>query len=456
MLAFFVRVGRVGAASLALLACGSSVSISSQKEEPVVPPEPPPPDPPPPDEPLGICGTPARDPLLVVTEGTEVAIVYGDGSRRLLDAGFGMLPDGDPRLRWMLDGERLILLAATRQLQGGIEANALISAFDAEGELLFRIAQPGVELSGVATGDDGSFIVSRYAYAGQSDYAWIRDGAAEVLPKEVTPLRGRYTGGVVRARMDGTGVFYELATKVATTAASTVGAVSTVARGDAFVSIHDDSPIRLWVERPSGAVAFDLETIDVPAGTLQPVSSSAQHLLLQHQDSAQAWRIDLVDGGNVALPLEPPDGGPPEAMSYCRPPPVVGSGGEVLMVGGTDALRFQTFTPETSAWQTLGQPIRAIETAGGFEHHGTWVVQGVVGTFCPGPVGDGDTGLAGMSTQVVRPGVGAYVLEGDVVAVLRDGGTCVGYAEFGGDVEVLDINSGKVTPLSGAGFAFWQ
>lgn len=367
-----------------------------------------------------------------------------------------MLPDGEPRLRWLLDGERVVLLAATRQLQGSIQANGLISGFDENGALLFRIGQPGVELSGVATGDDGSFLVSRYAYAGQSDYAWVRDGAVEALPLEVTPLDGRYTDGVVRARMGTASVFYELASKVVIPVASAVGAVSTVARADAFVSIHDESPIRMWVERASGASDFELGTVSAPANMLQPVSSSSRHLLLQHQETTQAWRVDLVDGGHLALPTAPPDGGPPEEMAYCRPPPIVGTGGEVLMVGGTDALRFQVFSPETDVWQTLGQPIRAIETAGGFEHDGTWVLHGVVGTFCPGIVADGTTGLPGSSTQVVRPGVGAYVLEGDAVVALRDGGTCVAYNTLDGGVEVLDVTTGEITPLSGRGFAFWQ
>lgn len=444
-------------AGWALTGCGSSVSVSGGEPPPEAnPPAPEPPVPPPPEpEAPGLCGTPASDPFLAVSDGTEVAIVYGDGSRRRLDAGFDLLPPGEPRLRWILDGERLIILAASRQFQGGIQNHGLISAYDAKGELLFRIDQPGVELSGVATGDDGSFVLSRYASPGQSDYAWVRDGALEVLPEEVTPLTGRYAGRTIRARVNGQAAFYDLETQDTTPVATAVGAVSTVVRGDAWVSLHEGAPPRLWVERPSETTGIDLETVDVPADALQIVSFSGRYLLLHHQDTARTWRVDLEDDDDLPLPVDPPDGGPPPAMSYCRPPPVVGSGGEVLMVGGTEAITFQTFAPETTTWTSLGQPVHSVETTHGIERDGTWVLEGVVGTFCPGPVAPGADGLSGRSTQVVRPGVGAYAFEEDVAVVLRAGGACAGVSAFEGRIEVLDVETGETTRLEGGSFGFW-
>ena len=444
-----------------LTACGTRVTVNDDRE-PTAPPSPTTPptaEPDPSPTPTGRCGVPESEPVMTLHDGEGLAILYADGTSRALDVGFDALPEGNRTLRSLADGGHVATFASSIQVNGGIEADSVVSLFDAQGTLLWRMDGPGYVAGGVALADDGTLLMSRSFYDPDfgGDDVVVRDGVIEPVPSDLSLIHGGWVAdGIVRATYGGAPAFYDVNAGVTTIVASAEGAIWSQAFDQGFLSLHEGKSVPwLFVDRYGDSQLLTLDGIDEAAAALVRVAATGEHVLLRSQDTLRHWRVALASGDAIELPSSTPLGPPPDEMSYCSPPPSLGSTGEVLMVGGQQTLSFQSFDPATNAWATLGQPVNHVETTSAFERDGTWILNGVVGTFCPGPVGEGDVGLAGVSTQVVSVELGAHhVIDAWDYADVAEGGTCVGYVNDEG-VHLLDLLTAETTLVGEGGFSWW-
>jgi hypothetical protein len=282
----------------------------------------------------------------------------------------------------------------------------------------------------------------------------------EPVPTNLTLMHGWVAESIVRASVDGAPAFYDVMSGVTTMVGSAEGALFSHAFSEGYLSLHEGKTVPwLYVDRYDDSQWLTLDAIDEPATALQRIATSDHHVLFESQDTGRRWRVAIgpnTSGETIELPLTTPMGDPPEAMSYCTPPPMLGSSGEVLMIGGSEGIHFQTYDPAGPTWDTLGQPVHQVETTSAFETDGTWILNGVVGTFCPGPVGSGDVGLSGLSTQVVSPSLGAHhVIDAWDYASVAEGGSCVGYVNEEG-IHVLDLLTAETKLLGEGGFSWWR
>ena len=311
----------------------------------------------------------------------------------------------------------------------------------------------------MALAGDGTLVMSRYYYDATfgGDYVVVRNGMMDPLPKNLAPMHGWIQDSVVRATVHGEPAFHHVGTGVTTMIGSAEGAIWSQAFDDGFLSLHEGKTVPwLFVDRYDDTQLLTLDGIDEEAAALVRIGSTSDHALFRSQETMRHWWVSLTSGQAIELPDATPMGPPPDEMSYCTPSPVVGSTGEVLMVGGEENLSFQAFDPNADTWANLGQPVNHVETTSAFERDGTWILNGVVGTFCPGPVGEGDVGLSGISTQVVSLVLGAHhVIDAWDYAAVAEGGTCVGFVNEDG-VHLLDLLTAETTLVGEGSFSWWH
>jgi hypothetical protein len=391
------------------------------------------------------CSTLAAEQPLMVFMGDESAsILRNDGTRIELGIGAELLPaDGHRTVVALAHGQSVVTFARSLKVGGPIEANSIVTMFDQNGSMLWRLEGDGYEASGLALDDDGRLLMARYFYQGDGDVVLVKDGLIDELPPHVTQVIGWASSGVIRARIDGVPGFHDVVTTSDAVVMQPELAVFVRpwARGYLNLQAGKSAP---WLFRETAlgndvAVLWD---IDEPADNLQLSDASESHAILHSTESNRRWWVDVFSGQSIELPTTTPMGAPPDSMEYCSPPPTLASDGSVVMVGGQDALFFQTVQPSQEQWATLGEPVAEVELVDVGERDGTFLLQGVVGTFCPGPVGTDPTALAGESLQVVRPSSDVAMVVDGFGASVRQGGACVAYQTQDG-VHVLDLPMGR-------------
>ncbi len=238
-------------------------------------------------------------------------------------------------------------------------------------------------------------------------------------------------------------------------------AVSSRSTSEHYIALHQgETAAQLYRVGLDGSFAIALDETQTPAAQLKFVDWSERWVLLQSELDNRGWRISLSDGEMLSFDPTPPTGPPPSQMDYCAPRLTLTSHGLLATAGGAEALAFQSLQPETNHWSVLGLPVSQVETVDIAERDGTYLLQGVVETFCPGPVADGAaTSLDGPSTQLVRPSSGvALQLGGSFSSAvsIRSGGECIAYQTPAG-THIVDMVSAHETVLSDeSGIVWWE
>jgi hypothetical protein len=406
-----------------------------------------------------LCAAVTADaPLLTLVTAEGVSIMRADGSTVLLDAGMSEFPaDAQNYVNVKGRGKYLATVARSVVLGNGGSVFGITTLYDDTGKQLWRIDGEGYELTNYGVSDSGQLLVYRSDMdATSTQYAVIANGVVQLLPSELSHYGGWVADGVLRANADGQPAWYEVATGVTTIAPNALAAVRHMVWKDGYILLHPGMTVPwLFLESLGSSEMVILWDIDEPAEALRFRGATDDHVLLSSDESGRLWRVSLPFGETVELDTVTPMGGLPEDMSYCTPEPMLTSNGEALLVGGEDALWFQTVDPGSDTWTTLGQPVSQVEMVHTRERDGTFVLSGVVSTYCPGPFGSGATGIAGESLQVVRPSIGVqHVMDDGTSASVRQGGECVVYYADDG-AHILDLPQGNDSKLPDGSYDWW-
>jgi hypothetical protein len=282
------------------------------------------------------------------------------------------------------------------------------------------------------------------------------DGASIALPSGF--VADQWVGdGLLRGALDGAGAWLDVASGVVTELPATAAfAMWTHGWRDGFVALHQGkSAPWLYLESPAASelvVLWDVDSDDPTGLVLRGLNDD---WMLLSDASERWWRVGLPLGEAKEIDPVSPLGPAPAEMMYCTPSPVLATAGDVVLTGGAPALTFQSVDP-AGGWRALGDPVTAIETVDVRELDGTYLLEGVVGTFCPGVVGGAtDDALTGASTQVVRPGIdAAFTIDATLGATIRPGGRCVGYRNDDG-LRLLDVTTRDDELVQDGGGMIW-
>ncbi len=459
--------------ALALLGCESSVAIDRQPAPPPWLPAPgmlaPGTTAPGPgvddEEPTAatLCPTSelgGGEPLFGLTVADSATIVDADGAVIPLDVGTAP-PDATAYATLQGAADRAV--TALNWTEPGLVHQSVLTMFDTEGNIVKRVHGPGVDVSIRGMSPSGDAWLYRYVPGVMTEhFVLTRDGVERKIDN-FTPVRFTGEGDLLGA--NGNPGWMAVQTGEVSTAARFDGALLIAPWRDGYLVLKagDSAPWLYRVERQS---EVRLVLFDVPseAEELAIIGGAGDHILMADTGDGRRWRVSTIDGSAVVIDGISPLGPPPTSMGSCAPEVVLASDGDLLFGSGQSELSFQKVDPLGGAWSVLGAPLTGVELVQAWEKDGTFYIDGVVGTFCPGPIG-GDapspTAIPGRSLQIVRPATGAQAVVTNLSMFtsqvdIRDGGECVLYGADDG-VHLVDLVSGQDALVGEAGaFSWWQ